>query len=144
MRIRLFDSHSPGWQRVSKLSGRSSGQSTLWRGWHHSLDLEVELDLLPLLGPDACFDPQHDPQRPVVLLQVPGTVRINHVQLARFMRSEPLSGHTNLAEPPGLLVSTYLRESEEQTDVRLTPAGGVAIREDPVHALEADGAVEVL
>ena len=144
MGIRLFDSHSPGWQRVSKLSGRSSGQSTLWRGWHHSLDLKVELDLLPLLGPDACFDPQQDPQRPVVLLQVPGTVRIHHVQQTLFMGSEPLSGQTNWAQPVGLLFSSYLRESEEQTDVRLTPAGGVAIREDPVHALEADGAVEVL
>ena len=142
MGIRLFDSHSPGCQRVSK-SGRSSGQSTLW-GWHNSLELKVELDLIPLLRPDACFDPQQDPQRPVVLLQVPGTVRIHHVQQAPVMGSEPLSGQTNWAQPVGLLFSSYLRESEEQTDVRLTPAGGVAIRKDPVHALEADGAVEVL
>ena len=144
MGIRLFHSHFSGCHWVSKRSGRSSGQSTLWRGWHHSLDLEVELDDVPLLGPDACFDPQQDPQRPVVLLQVPVTVRIRHVQQALFMGSEPLSGHTNWAQPVGLLFSSYLRESEEQTDVRLTPAGGVAIREDPVHALEADGAVEVL
>ena len=87
----------------------------------------MELDLLPLLGPDACFDPQHDPQRPVVLIQVPKTVRIYHVHQARFMRSDPLSGHTNWAQPVFLLVSNYLRDSVEQTYVRLTPAGRRAL-----------------
>ena len=93
--VRLSHRPSPGRHCVSKRSGRPSGQTTLCRAWHRRLDLEEKRDVLALKIPDALFDPQQDPQGPVVLLQVPLRVRSRHVLQAQFRRSERLSGHTN-------------------------------------------------
>ena len=102
----------------------------------------MELDEFLLLYPDACFHPQHKPQRTVVLLQVRPAVRIGHVQQALVRGSERLSGHTNGAQMRGAIPLASARHFEEQGDLTLAPAVGVAIWEHFEDALEADKAVK--
>ena len=79
-----------------------------------------------------------------MLLQVCDTVSIRHVMQHLFGASELLSGHTNGAQMRGAIPLASARHFEEQGDLTLAPAVGVAIWEHFEDALEADGAEEVL